>query len=59
MLEIEIGSTRSHTAKNSLWISLWKSRKTDYGMINCKASLFAKVIFEAYLNLFSALFSIQ
>jgi hypothetical protein len=32
ILEIEIGSIRSHFVENSLWKRLWTSRKTDYEM---------------------------
>ena len=30
-MEIERGSTRSHTVENWLWKELWICRKTDYG----------------------------
>ena len=33
MLEVERGSTRSHTLEKSLWKKLWTCRKTDYGMM--------------------------
>jgi hypothetical protein len=58
MLEIERGNTRRFSVKNPPWKGLWNSHKTDYGMINSKANLFGKAIFEAYLELFSVLFSI-
>jgi hypothetical protein len=58
MLEIEKGNARSFSVKNPLWKGLWNSHKTDNGMINCKASLFGKTIFETYIKLFSVLFSI-
>jgi hypothetical protein len=32
ILEMERGSTRSHSVENSLWKSLWACRKTDYVM---------------------------
>ena len=32
LLEIESGSTRSHSVKNSLWQRLWTCHKTDYRM---------------------------
>jgi len=32
VLEIERGSTRSHPMENSLWMSLWNCRKTEYGI---------------------------
>jgi hypothetical protein len=32
ILEIERGSTRSHSMENSLWKRLQTCRKTDYGM---------------------------
>jgi hypothetical protein len=31
-LEIERGSTRSHSVENSPWRRLWNSRKTEYMM---------------------------
>jgi hypothetical protein len=34
ILEIESGSTRSHSMENSLWKRLRTCRKTDYGMMN-------------------------
>jgi len=33
MLEIERGSTRSHTLENSLLKRLWTCRMTEYGLI--------------------------
>ena len=37
MLQIEGGSTRSHSVKNSLWKKIWTSHKADYRMdaVNC------------------------
>jgi hypothetical protein len=32
ILEIEMGSTRSHPVENSPWKRLWTSRKTDCAM---------------------------
>ena len=32
MLEVERGSTRSHSVENSLWKKLCTCRRTDYGM---------------------------
>jgi hypothetical protein len=32
ILEIERGSTRSHSMENSLWKRLWTCHKTDYRM---------------------------
>jgi hypothetical protein len=33
MLEVEKGSTRSHSLEKSLWKKVWTFRKTDYGMM--------------------------
>jgi len=33
LLEIERGSTRSHSVENSLWNGIWTCRKTDYLMM--------------------------
>jgi len=32
MLEIETGSTRSHSVENSLWKKLWNRTETDCGV---------------------------
>jgi hypothetical protein len=32
VLEIDTGSTRSHSVESSLWKRLWTRRKTDYEM---------------------------
>jgi ABC-type tungstate transport system permease subunit len=32
VLEIERGSSRTHSMENSLWKRLWTCHKTDYGM---------------------------
>jgi len=33
MLEIEFGSTKSHSLDSSLWKSVWIWRKTEYAMM--------------------------